>query len=305
MIKLDFEKYTKMNDLTRRLSGAFNQVISLFSGVESRIEALENAPFPVAPNPNVTPVTGTYSVLNTDSILICSGASFALTLPSAIGLKGKEYTIIHNGTNLTQVYTLNTTSSQTIGGVAGGSYALYTNQETLRIVSNDVNWIINYHFAETPWIDSGPITIQATTTNPTKATTRSNDAMFWKRKGSDVHINMQYRQEATTGAAAGSGTYFFPLPTNITIDAGVAAAFSGGTTIGSLVGTWGGGIVGDNSLKRPATVRFRDSTSFYLFGYTTVGNTLNSVSSTLFQTTAAAGVTYSVDFIVPIAGWQP
>lgn len=42
MIKLDFEKYTKINDLTRRLSNVFNQVISLFNGVESRIKALEN-----------------------------------------------------------------------------------------------------------------------------------------------------------------------------------------------------------------------------------------------------------------------
>lgn len=249
--------------------------------------------------------TSAYTLQALDSAVVCSGASFAITLPSAVGILGKRYQIIHKGSNLTQVYSISTTSGQTIDGIASGDYKLFTNSEVLEVVSNGTDWTILYHYAETPWINSGAVTIQATTTNPTKATARSNDALLWKRKGADLHINLQYRQEATAGSAAGSGTYFFPLPSNILIDAGIAAAFSGGTTVGSLVGTWGSGVVGDNTIKRPATVRFRDNSSFYIFGYTTAGNTLTAVSSSLFQINAAAGVTYSVDFIVPAQDWRP
>jgi hypothetical protein len=42
---------------------------------------------------------------------------------------------MHLGTSLSQIYTINTTSSQTVGGVASGSYVLYTNGETLTLVS--------------------------------------------------------------------------------------------------------------------------------------------------------------------------
>ncbi len=67
------------------------------------------------------------------SYYVLSGASFTITLPTAASISGQSIIFQHNGTSLTQVYTFNTTSSQTINGpggtVASGNYALYTNGE--------------------------------------------------------------------------------------------------------------------------------------------------------------------------------
>jgi hypothetical protein len=86
--------------------------------------------------------SATYAVTHNDDIIVCSGASFTVTLPTAVGVSGKHFVIVHNGTSLTQVYTLASTSSQTIGGVSAGSYVLYSNGDILRVVSDGSNWIV-------------------------------------------------------------------------------------------------------------------------------------------------------------------
>lgn len=111
---------------------------------------------------SVTSQSTTYAILTTDGLIICSGASFTLTLPTAVGISGKQYTIKHTGTSLSQVYTLATTSAQTIGGIASGSYALYTNQESLTLVSDGANWQILSNFNHTPWVSAGASVITAT-----------------------------------------------------------------------------------------------------------------------------------------------
>lgn len=96
-------------------------------------------------------VTTTDTATTADSTLVLSGASFTQTLFTAVGNTGQVLTIIHDGTSLSQVYTLATTGGQTIGGVASGSYALYTNGEMLRIQSNGTNWkIIGRHTNTAP-----------------------------------------------------------------------------------------------------------------------------------------------------------
>jgi hypothetical protein len=116
-----------------------------------------------------------------------SGASFTSTLPTAVGVAGKRYKFIHAGTSLTQVYTLATTSAQTIGGVASGAYALYTNGEILEIESDGANWIIVNHRAVTDWVDAGTISLSATSAyvftvtaaNATQGTTYTNNGFTY------------------------------------------------------------------------------------------------------------------------------
>ncbi len=94
------------------------------------------------------PITSTalpYTVTGADNAIIISGTSGTVTLLTAVGNAGKQVQLIHSGTSLTQVYTINTTSAQTIGGVASGAYALYTNNENLILVSDGANWIILDH----------------------------------------------------------------------------------------------------------------------------------------------------------------
>ncbi len=111
---------------------------------------------------NVTSQTTTYSAAISDYV-IASGASFTITLPTAVGQSGKFIKILHNGTSLTQVYTLNTTSAQTIGGLASGVYKLYTNTEVVSLLSDGSNWQIDEHKTVTPWSADAVITLSAST----------------------------------------------------------------------------------------------------------------------------------------------
>lgn len=104
--------------------------------------------------PTVPTVTSQSSTLNPAAIntyYVLSGASFTVTLPDATtsGYSGQWIVLKHNGTSLSQLYTLNTTSAQTIGGIASGSYILYTNGETLSLFSDGSNWQIQSHTTNT------------------------------------------------------------------------------------------------------------------------------------------------------------
>jgi len=100
---------------------------------------------PAGANLAVRSVTTTDSPTTADDILTLSGASFTVTLPTAVGNTGKILRLHHNGTSLSQKYTLNTTGGQTIGGIASGSYILTTKGEVLVIYSDGTNWQILEH----------------------------------------------------------------------------------------------------------------------------------------------------------------
>jgi len=78
----------------------------------------------------------------TDDTIIMSGASWTITLPTAVGNAGKKFQFIHNGTTDTQIYTIATTSSQTISGTTSGSFALRQNGETLEVISDGTNYLV-------------------------------------------------------------------------------------------------------------------------------------------------------------------
>lgn len=68
----------------------------------------------------------------------------------------------------------------------------------------------------TKWSTPQPITITATTTNPTKGTTISIDSVRWRQVGEDYEVEYRYAQSAA--GTAGSGTYLFALPTGLEFD---------------------------------------------------------------------------------------
>jgi len=69
----------------------------------------------------------------------------------------------------------------------------------------------------TDWVDTGPITITATTTNPTKATTKQQDSVRWRQVGDSYEVEYRYNAASATGAANGSGDYVFSLPNGVEI----------------------------------------------------------------------------------------
>jgi len=252
-------------------------------------------------------VTTTDTSTAADNTLALSSASFTETLYTAIGNTGKILTLMHQGTSLTQVYTLNTTGGQTIGGIASGSYALYTNGETLRLQSNGTNWVILGHMAQTDWINAGALTIGGSTTAPTKATVTITDEVFWKRSGDTAFVRMYYKHTAAAGSAAGSGTYLFTNPTGLTIDTAKAT----GDTVVYTTSPSRSSNVGSCNHRQQTTaltlgfVAVWDSTRVTMnCSFLGTGSaTLSPINSTNGVITSAA-VEYGLTYAVPITGWR-
>lgn len=237
-------------------------------------------------------VIGTYYKL--------SGASFTITLPTAAGIAGQGFYFEHQGTSLTQLYTFNTTSAQTIGGVASGSYVLYTSGEVLYLVSDGANWLIAEHIATTDWSSQTTITVTGTTTNPTKGTT-SVDKIMWMRQGKFMRVRMNYKQ--TSAGTAGSGDYLYLIPGSQTVD--TTSETTDSTVYGSgafaTTGMLGCSYFTNNSTVATGGVILSDSTHFKLAG--TGGST--GVHSSGLLALSNATESMSADFWVPISGWQP
>lgn len=81
--------------------------------------------------------TANYTATTNDSTILLNASSLTLSLPSAVGLLGKEYTI-KNGYSSTQ--TINATGSQTIDGST--SYTLSSLYNAVTIQSDNANWWI-------------------------------------------------------------------------------------------------------------------------------------------------------------------
>jgi hypothetical protein len=88
------------------------------------------------PNDTYVAVSGNYSILTTDNFIAASGTGTD-TLPTAVGVTGKSYTIKNVGTG---VITIATTSAQTIDGVT--TYVIRTTNSGITVLSNGANWLI-------------------------------------------------------------------------------------------------------------------------------------------------------------------
>ena len=243
---------------------------------------------------NVTTVsTSTYAVLTTDGYLVCTGASATLTLPTAVGVKGKEYSIKHAGTSFTNLYTIATTSSQTIGNIAGGSYVLWTNQESLTIYSDGSNWQIKTHLTET-----GP---NAYTPSVTGVGTATGVSFFWERHGSLMRVYGALTSGTTTAALA-----TIPLPsganilsTNLAITANTTSASGAMVGIAKLAAVQTAATQA-NVVTAPGT----STAQVYVASGSTTSQFIpenGSATGTVF----VSGSITQIDFTVPISGFQP
>ena len=83
-----------------------------------------------------TGINATYTVGVNDYLIDITGNTITVTLPTAVGVNGKNYVIKNRGTG---VVTVATTSSQTIDGL---SSKILNNNDSIEIVSDGSNWII-------------------------------------------------------------------------------------------------------------------------------------------------------------------
>jgi len=92
----------------------------------------------LAGNPNVRNISTTQSVLTTDGTLNCTGGTITVTLPTAVGVTGKEYIIKNSGAS--SEITVDTTAPQTIDGST--SILIKRQYLSRRLQSNGLNWIV-------------------------------------------------------------------------------------------------------------------------------------------------------------------
>jgi len=98
--------------------------------VRNGIKSLGGVTFPA------TGINATYTVGVNDYLVDITGNTITVTLPTAIGVNGKNYVIKNRGTG---VVTVATTSSQTIDGANTKSL---NNNDSIEIISDGSNWII-------------------------------------------------------------------------------------------------------------------------------------------------------------------
>jgi hypothetical protein len=285
---------------TRLPNGANGQILTSSGGTSA-----PSWTTPSNPNLSVSSKTANYTLTSSDDVILCSGTTFTLTLPTAVGITGKQFIIKHQGSLLADSYTLNTTSSQTINGILSGFYELRTQNETLKIISDGANWQILDHISNTEWVDAGNNTITATTTNPTKGTV-NYDYFQWRRSGTNMEFRIGYNQ--TTAGAAGSGLYLWAIPPGAFAD--TAFAQDNGASITNLnADNIGFGVVSDNANSQAANT---NSAKAFLYnsnniaikyeGSSGIDLALNASNTQNFgDTNFSVKITGSI----PISGWRP
>ena len=253
-------------------------------------------------NAVIRSVTTTDTATTADETLLLSGSTFTQTLFTASGNAGKILNIVHAGTSLTQVYTIDGNGSETIDGAL--NISLYTNGESVTILSDGSNWLIIDHYYKTGWVDDGTMTITATTTNPTKSSAATEDKVRWRRDGQDAIINYCYRAVTATSAAAGSGDYLFALPTNLTIDTSLITSY---TTVLGNGAPWkpsnvvGHGIGSGNTDAGHFEASVYDSTKVRIFFVSSSAQSV--VCHTSNQNLNIANLSYNFEIRVPMSGW--
>lgn len=134
--KLRYVASTKTFDnVLDNLDGLSN--INITSALNNDVLAYDNATSKWINKPirkTITEVSTTYTILSSDDVILADG-TFDVTLPSAVGLEGKEYVIKNVGSGAITVYP---DGSETIDGSA--SVSLASQYDSVRVVSNDVVW---------------------------------------------------------------------------------------------------------------------------------------------------------------------
>lgn len=103
------------------------------------------------------------------------------------------------------------------GGSSRGAYLNVVSQSSG--VGSEILTTTSTNILATPaWTSAGPITLTATTTNPTKGTTTSDNISYRRLGEKQWEIVMTYNQSSNTGHAQGTGDYLITLPNGLSFD---------------------------------------------------------------------------------------
>lgn len=230
----------------------------------------------------VTLASGALTVTNSQDYLSFSGSSATIAIFSAVGNTGKVLKFKHAGTSLTQVFTLDPNSTETIDGQS--TYQLWTNGESLGIISNGTNWDVLNHKSATSKIAYTP-TIGG-------FGTVTSVSFFWQREASDMLITGTFSTGTIQAALA-----TISLPSGVNIDSNAVSRSNTTAQLGPTCGLLTAGTA--NPQRGNALTATGTSTVLIYAGS-------NSTPLTPSNGTAFASSTlHAFEARVPISGWQP
>jgi hypothetical protein len=258
----------------RCVGHAFNNASSNLEQVESYYRAKEAN--------TVRSVAATDSLLLRDRVVLLSGASFTEYLPPAALTRGNVFRFIHNGTSFSQVYTLDGFGAETIGGSA--TYPLYSNGETLSIISDGSNYLVLDHKSDTPWAAYTP----ASGTFNGFGTPASING-YRRRVGDSLHVRLKFTAGTVTPVEARA-----PF-----IETGETSTSSSSIATIELCGYWANGSV---TTAQSMHVLIEPSVGYFTFGLQNgAGNGLAKRNgSTLVNNSEII----SLFATIPMANWK-
>jgi len=171
---------------------------------------------------SVTTFTSNTTAGSSDNFLVFTGTSpTTLTLPTAVGITGREYWIKNSTTNAS-VLTIATTSSQMIDGLT--TWTLTQTNKAIRVISNGTNWYATSESLPgstgTPWTLGGNNVVSLQNIGTT-----SNYALPF------ITNNTEKMRLTTTGSLGiGTSTFNGTNPEKLLVDAGTT------TSVNAIVG---------------------------------------------------------------------
>lgn len=272
----------------RCVGWSFNNASSNLEQVESYYRAKQGEV--------IRSVIATDAILPRDRVIVLSGASFSEHLPPSALCRGSIFTFTHGGTSFNHVYTLDGYASETIGGST--TYSLYTAGETLKILSDGSNFLVLEHFCSTPWIAYTP------TFSSGLGTCTAIDFKY-RREGDSVRVVGKAINGTVAAAVATIG-----LPGSSSIDTAKLPAIAQTAILGFMYAR-----ISTTNTATPGTTRGP-------WPVTTQNGVTNAVMLTQGDVDLDADVTgsifrqvlwnaiannnesFTVEFLVPVSGWQ-
>ncbi len=296
---------TGSSDTTKKL--AF-EVDTNVATATTRTVTVQDLSGTMALTPTAVSYTGTVTLAAGVGYARLSGASFTVTLPPIATASNRPVIIQHRGVSLTQVYTIKGDSADNIiaPDLTANTFLLYTIGEEITLIPDGTNWYVVSHRAITEWEDAGAMTIQGSTSNPTKPTTPDIDKIYWRRSGNQVFLRYILRISSAAGSAAGSGNYLFILPTNIAFDSTVmspvTAVLAGATRSEASASFLNGvGMAGvDSSSFNQCTFYAYSTNAFQVFASGTINN---EIQNTVLALTNAE-LSYNFELSARAANWR-
>lgn len=251
-------------------------------------------------------ITSAYTVLATDDIVLSSGGSYQISLPTAVGIQGKEITLTKTDASLANRMTIKGNGSETIGSF-GNTVTLASQNETWILYSDNVNWQVKAHLTASPTIVDTNVIINtgAFGTTTTKEWRFHREANF---------IVGQLIVVQTVAGTIGTGEYRLTVPSGLTIDTTIAPASNSvnafiGLSLSSLPSTCTVLIDAGSLPQITGQLCVYDSTHVRMIGqYYNNGTTFITAAESWQVGTASlnnAGLSIMFSFRMPISGWLP